>query len=298
MIDGTLLHSNQIAIPPGALSMAKRAMKGDDFASYASVTLHEITYASSGLRIRGFLALPPGGQSSYPAIIFNRGGSGPRGALTPETAMPIIGLYASWGYVVVASNYRGVGGSDGDCEEWGSGDVEDAMNLLPLLDTLGYVDAQRIGLIGGSRGGMMAYMMLARTHRFRAAATFGAPSRIHLDEQGAYIRKSMVKHLPPGSVEQEEAKIRSALAWPEKLSPTTPLLVLHGTGDRRVKPDHSLYLALELQRLNRPYKLIMYDNADHVLSGRRQESNADIRWWINTYVRDSSPLPRSGPHGA
>jgi len=73
---------------------------------------------------------------------------------------------------------------------------------------------------------------------------------------------------------------------------------LHGTGDRRVEAEHSLYLALELQRLEHPYKLIMYDNADHVLAGRRNESNADMRWWMDNYVRDRSPLPRTGPHGA
>jgi len=298
MTDGTLLHSEQVETPKGALSMARRAMRGEDLERFESVSLHEITYASAGLRIRGFLALPPGGQTSYPAIIFNRGGSGPRGALAAETAMPLIGLYASWGYVVVASNYRGVGGSEGIQEEWGAADVDDALNVLPLLDALSYVDRDRIGLIGGSRGGMMAFMMLARTHRFRAAVTFGAPSRINAVDHVAYIRKTMVKHLPVGSVEQVEAEKRSAVAWTEDMCPTTPLLVLHGTGDRRVDADHSLYLALELQKLHRPFKLILYDNADHVLAGRRQESNADIRWWMDTYVRDKAPLPRTGPHGA
>jgi hypothetical protein len=42
----------------------------------------------------------------------------------------------------------------------------------------------------------------------------------------------------------------------------------------------------------------MYDNADHVLAGRRNESNDDIRWWVDHYVRDRAPLPRTGPHGA
>ncbi|HLP28361.1 MAG TPA: prolyl oligopeptidase family serine peptidase [Candidatus Didemnitutus sp.] len=298
MVDGTLLHSEAIPVPPGAISMARRALQGEDLVRFEAVTLHDITYASDGLRIKGYLALPPGGQSTYPAIVFNRGGSGPRGALTPETAMPLIGLYASWGYVVVASNYRGVAGSEGAAEEWGAGDVRDALNLLPLLDTLPYVDHDRIGLIGGSRGGMMAYMMLAKTERFRAAVTFGAPARINAVEHSAYIRKTMVKHLPPGSVEQVEAELRSAVVWAETMSPTTPLLVLHGTGDRRVDAEHSLYLAMELQRLHRPYKLIMYDNADHVLAGRRNESNADMRWWMDRYVRDGSPLPRTGPHGA
>ena len=296
--DGTLLETTEIPTPTSALSMARRALKGHDLQRFEAVTLHDITYASNGLRIKGWLALPPAQTGTYPAIVFNRGGSGPRGALSAEGAMQIIGTYASWGYVVVASNYRGVGGSEGDVEEWGAGDVDDAMALLPMLDSFGYVDSDRIGLIGGSRGGMMAFQMLARTDRFRAAVTFGAPTMIDRESVSAYIRRTMQKHLPSDVVEQEEAAKRSVLNWPEKLSTTTPLLVQHGTGDRRVPAEHSLQLGMRLQELQHPYKLVMYDNADHVLAGRRNESNADIRWWMDHYVHERSPLPRTGPHGA
>ncbi|MFM8770837.1 MAG: alpha/beta hydrolase family protein [Candidatus Kapaibacterium sp.] len=296
-VDGMLLASEPVEIPRGSLSMARRSMSDAQYQAFSSVTLHDITYASSGLRIKGFLALPPAGEASYPALIFNRGGSGPKGALVPETAMPIIGLYASWGYVVIASNYRGTGGSEGP-DEWGAGDVDDAMNLLPLLDAMPYVDRNRIGIIGGSRGGMMTYMMLRRTQRFRAGVTFGAPSQIHAVEASAYIRRTMAKHLGAGANEQLEAERRSAVCWTSEIALDTPLMLLHGTGDRRVDPMHSLRLATELQQLQRPYKLIMYDNADHVLAGRRNESNADIRWWVDHYVRNRAPLPRTGPHGA
>jgi dipeptidyl aminopeptidase/acylaminoacyl peptidase len=108
----------------------------------------------------------------------------------------------------------------------------------------------------------------------------------------------MRKHLAPATIEQAEAERRSVLTFADRLCKTTPLLVMHGTGDRRVAAEHSIMLALELQRLQHPYKLVMYDNADHVLAGRRRESNADIRWWMDHYVRDKAPLPRTGPHGA
>jgi hypothetical protein len=54
--------------------MAKRAMSAEDYERYAAVTLHEITYASGGLRIKGFMALPPAGQASYPAVILGSPG--------------------------------------------------------------------------------------------------------------------------------------------------------------------------------------------------------------------------------
>lgn len=301
-MDGTLLESTAIPTPPSARAMAQRALSPEDFARFDAVTLHRIVYASQGLRIHGFLALPPASTQPLPAVIFNRGGSGPRGALSAEGAMQTIGLYASWGYVGIASNYRGVGGSQGT-EEWGAADTDDAMAALAFVRSLEYVDQDRLGLVGGSRGGMMAFQMLARTTDFRAAVTFGAPTMISRESSEAYIRRTMMHHLPTAVVTnssdvQHEAERRSVLLWAERLSRTTPLLLLHGTGDRRVPAEHSLQLALRLQELEHPYKLIMYDNADHVLAGRRNESNADIRWWLDTYVMRKSPLPRTGPHGA
>jgi len=73
---------------------------------------------------------------------------------------------------------------------------------------------------------------------------------------------------------------------------------LHGSGDRRVEPEHAYKLGRALQKTLHPYKLIIYDNADHVLAGRRDESNADMRAWVDMYVKSRAPLPRVGPHGA
>lgn len=295
--NGLLIESNPLAIPSTTQSMLRRSLGKEDARRLDAVSFYEITYMSNGLRIRGFLALPPAVEPKMPAIIFNRGGSGPRGALTALSASQVLCLYASWGYVAIASNYRGTGGSEGD-EEWGAGDVDDAMHVLPLLQSLSYVDTERIGLIGGSRGGMMALQMLTRTDAFRAAVTFGAPTAIYGLASSAYIYKTMSKYIPEGRDLDEEAKKRSAVQWTGALSKDTPLLVLHGTGDKRVGPEHALLFGVELQKYLVPYRLVMYENADHILAGRRQESNAEIRHWIDTYVRDKAPLPKVGPHGA
>lgn len=298
MSNGTLLDSAPVAMPPSIRNVMRRAMSEADFAAFQAVQMFSISYLSEGLRIKGYLALPPANPTGvYPGIIFNRGGTGERGALSAEGAFSYAGVYASWGYVCLASNYRGQGGSEGN-EEWGAGDLLDAMNLYPLMQSLGYVDMNRVGLIGGSRGGMMAYMMLRRMQEFRAAVTIGAPSMLHRIDPHTYIRKTFARFIAPSANVREELEQRSALAWANQLCKTTPLLLLHGTGDRRVAPEHSLMLATELQQCLHPYKLIMYDNADHILAGRREEGNIDIRWWMDTYVRDGAPLPKVGPHGA
>ncbi len=296
LANGILLDSKKIEPPKSALSMAKRSMNESDFAHYAAVQMYEITYSSDGLLIKGFLALPPASEEKLPCIIFNRGGAGLRGALTPETLFGSAALYASWGYVTFASQYRGQGGSEGT-EEWGNGDVNDVMNLLPLIRSLPYIDQDRLGLIGGSRGGMMALMILRQLSLFRAAVTIGAPTAFHLDDPSSHIHSTFGKFLRPDMDFTTEALRRSAAAWAHPLPDTTPLLVIHGSGDKRVAPLHAYHLGMALQKAHKPYKLIMYDNADHVLAGRRIESNRDIRWWIDHYVKNKAALPKVGPHG-
>ncbi|MBL7974731.1 MAG: prolyl oligopeptidase family serine peptidase [Candidatus Kapabacteria bacterium] len=298
MHNGQLLDIQPVPMPQNIHNMMRRTLSAAEFASFVGVQMFSVTYLSDGLRIKGFLALPPANQSGmYPGLIFNRGGTGERGALTAESAFAYAGLYASWGYVTVASNYRGHGGSEGT-EEWGGHDVDDAMNCIELLRGLGYVDMNRVGLIGGSRGGMMAYMMLRQTNIFKAAVTIGAPTMLHTTDNHAYIRKTFAKFVPHDIDITDELKKRSVVVWANELCPTTPLLITHGTGDKRVLAEHSLMLALELQKNFHPYRLIMYENADHILAGRRTESNNDIRWWVDTFVRDSAPLPKTGLHGA
>lgn len=97
---------------------------------------------------------------------------------------------------------------------------------------------------------------------------------------------------------REAARARSATDFAADICKTTPLLVLHGTGDRRVDPMHGYKLGMALQQCNHPYKLVMYDNADHVLAGRRNESNEEIRQWVDRYVKRREALPKTGPHGA
>lgn len=295
-IDGQLLLTEEVAVPERTLSSARRSMSDEDFARFSTMRLFRIRYASGGLEIAGYLAIPPQQQPRMPALIFNRGGAGSRGALGDEAALATVGLYASWGYVSVVSNYRGQGGSQGR-EEWGAGDVDDAMNLLPLLRAQPYVDPDRIGLIAGSRGGMMAYMMLCRTNVFRACVTFGAPAAFDSLGRGVYIREMLQKSLPEGSDYDAEARKRSAVLWADKMCKETPLLVLHGSGDKKVDPLHSLLLAAELQKTLHPYRLVVYEGADHVLAGKREESNRHIREWVDRFVMHREKKPVVGPHG-
>lgn len=261
------------------------------------VVVRSIDYASDGLRVTGYLARPKA-EGTYPALIFNRGGNRDFGALTDVGAANRLGRYASWGYVVVASQYRGNGGGDGK-EEFGGRDVNDVLNLLPLLDAMPGVDRERIGMIGWSRGGMMTYLALARTDRIRAAAIGGG-----LSDAAAMVRarpdmESVFRELVPNFENDREAQLaaRSAVRFAGKLPATTPILLLHGTSDWRVDPHQALAMATALLEAKRPYRLILFEGGDHGLGEFRDDVDRALREWVDRYVRDRKPFPSLEPHG-
>ena len=140
----------------------------------AQVDLKSMTYLSDGLKVKGYLAMPKHG-GTLPCLIFNRGGNRAFGALTDGYAARVLGKLATWGYVVVASQYRGNAGGEGR-EEFGGADLHDVLNLIPLLESLPQADTSRLGMYGWSRGGLMTYLALTKTNRIRAAVIGGGMS--------------------------------------------------------------------------------------------------------------------------
>ncbi len=147
----------------------------DVFALIERVDMREITYLSDGLRIKGFV-LAPKKEGRYPVLMWNRGGCRENvGVLTRYGLARWVAPFADWGYVVVGSQYRGAPGSEGK-DEFGGADVNDVMNLLPLLEALPNADPSRIGMAGFSRGALMTYLALTKTDRIKAAMVASAPA--------------------------------------------------------------------------------------------------------------------------
>ena len=132
-----------------------------------SIDLFRITYMSDGLKVIGFMAAPRT-KGFYPCIIANRGGRWDFSLWKPFTVAFYLGRMASWGYVVIASQYRGsIDGSEGK-DEYGGRDVNDILNLLPILEQTDGADTSRIGMYGESRGGMMAFLVMKQSCKIKA----------------------------------------------------------------------------------------------------------------------------------
>jgi dipeptidyl aminopeptidase/acylaminoacyl peptidase len=271
-------------------------------AAQASFVAERLVYESDGLRIVGFLAYPktaPSGDSRLPSVIFNRGGNRGFGATSPRAFVGLAKRFTDWGYVLFASNYRGSPGSEGQ-DEFGGRDVNDVVNSLRVLDQLAFVDRDRIGMWGHSRGGMMTYIALTKTDRIKAAVIGAGMSDFErsLTQRPELDAGVAAQCIPNWATERAKAiEARSAVRFVDSLPMNVPILLVHGTADWRVDPLDSMDMARALHASKRPVRLMMLEGADHVMGQHRDEYDQATRNWFDRYVRDLERLPKSVPQG-
>jgi dipeptidyl aminopeptidase/acylaminoacyl peptidase len=237
--DGTLVEASAVTLSEETLTRLE-LVEPTIRTILAQVDLKSMTYLSDGLQVKGYLAVPKR-EDRLPCLIFNRGGNRAFGALTDGYAARVLGKLATWGYVVVASQYRGNAGGEGR-EEFGGADLQDVLHLIPLLESLPHADTSRLGMYGWSRGGLMTYLALTQTDRIRAAVIGGGMS----DAFDTVARRPEMDTGPfaeviPDYAQRQEAALhaRSPVRWPERLHKHTPLLLLHGSADWRVHPTQA-----------------------------------------------------------
>lgn len=243
-----------------------------------------IKYMSDNLKVVGHIFKPKSTSGKkYPVIIYNRGGNREFGKNTSGLLMRFNPFLTS-GFVVIASQYRGNDGGEGK-EEFGGADLNDVMNLLPLVKSLPYADTNNLFMYGASRGGMMTYLALKKGFPVNAAATVGGVS--DLKANGAR-RPEMMRQfselMPDFAKRQDELlRERSAIGWAEEIN--TPLLLLHGGSDWRVETPQALALANRLQESGKTYELIIYAKDDHGLSFNRADRDRRIIEWFKRYMK-------------
>src|SRR5687767_10577133 len=134
--------------------------------------LEKIRYRSDGLAVIAYFYHSRSSEATKrPVIVFNRG-SYVRKDIAPEL-IPMFHRLATAGFTVVAPMYRGSDGGEGR-DEMGGADLNDLMNILPVLSQLDSLDTGSVFLYGESRGGMMVFQAIRDGFAARAAATLGA----------------------------------------------------------------------------------------------------------------------------
>ena len=250
--------------------------------------VERLTYISDGLKVKGCIARPAQ-SGKYPVLIWNRGGSFDRGALDDLRAYLILASTAVWGYVVLATHYRGNKGGEGE-EDWAGNDVNDSLNLLKVAERMSDADTDRVAIEGASRGGMTTYRALTMEDRFKCAIVHaGIADLVALEKQKEDFAKFLHKlfgHLPADE-KFNLLKSRSAVHFADRLPRHTPILIMHGTDDKRVPLEQSIALAEQLERLGVPHRLEVLEGAGHVAlkDGSYKEIDRLRFDWLHRHLR-------------
>ncbi|GBQ27302.1 peptidase S9 prolyl oligopeptidase [Gluconacetobacter sacchari DSM 12717] len=263
---------------------------GFAFQTPAIVHIH----SADGYDIHGQLFLPPAGTPGpHPALIFVHGG--PKRQMLP--AFNAMGYYsnayimnqamAARGYVVLSVNYRsgtGYGLAFRDAPAIGRagaseyGDVRAAGLYLRARPD---VSAGRIGIWGGSWGGYLTALALARdSGLFAAGADFhGVHDLTDPDHPGlSPDEKRQTREL-----EWRSSPVADIAHW------RAPVLLVHGDDDRTVAFEQSTLLARMLAARDVPFE-------DHALPGER---HAFLRTqdWLRAYLWTMRFLDTRMPDG-
>lgn len=258
------------------------------------VFVYVITYISKGKKVIGYIVEPREGKR-LPCIIRNRGGSRDFGSIKYGDLFGSYSSLARKGYIVITTQYPGVAGGDGIDKMGGEEDIASILDLYKILKSYGRADITKVGMYGHSRGGTMTYMCLARVKWIKAAVAIASP----VDELNApNFRNDWAEHqkrMYGGSL--QEKKKRSAILWVDKFCKKTPLLIMHGTSDWRVNPLDSVKLAEKLYENKIPYRLIMYEGADHGLTEVSKNYWKEVFEWFDRFLKKDEKLPNLKPHG-
>jgi dipeptidyl aminopeptidase/acylaminoacyl peptidase len=145
-------------------------------------------------------------------------------------------------------------------------DFDDVMAVLDhVLDAYPFVDADRLGVLGGSYGGYLTSWAIGHTDRFAAAVSERAVNNVASlewgsDVAGAFRRTLGVSHLDDPELYQRLSPISRVRHI------RTPLLILHSEQDLRCPVEQADQLFVAMRLLEREVELVRFPAESHELS--------------------------------
>ncbi len=254
----------------------------------------EIWYDSfDGKKINAWIQKPPGfnAATKYPMIVEIHGG--------PHTAYGHI-LYhemlwmAAKGYVVLYTNPRGSTSYGQDFANviqyrYPGDDYKDIMAGVDFVLKRGYVDEKRMGVTGGSGGGLLTNWTVTQTDRFQAAVSqrsvadwisfwYSADFTLF---QPSWFRKNPYE-------DPEEFLSRSPVRYTEKIK--TPMMFIEGDEDWRTptwQGGGAMFRALKAQK--KVAVMVNFPGENHELSRSGKPSHRVARLqhianWFDKYL--------------
>jgi acetyl esterase/lipase len=221
------------------------------------------------LTITALLTMPSYKSGTKAPLIVNPHG-GPHGPFDNWEYDPQAQFLASLGFAVLKVNFRGSGGFGAEFEaagfrQWGREIQYDIIDATRHVISLGHIDAERVGIMGGSFGGYSALQSsILAPSLFKAAVGVVGVYDFKLmyssgDIRGRFSgRRYLEKALGKDDVEFKEF---SPVTRVKELK--APVLLIQGEKDERAPVKHSDLMASRLAELGHPHSYVVMPNEGH-----------------------------------
>jgi dipeptidyl aminopeptidase/acylaminoacyl peptidase len=232
----------------------------------------------------------------YPLVLYVHGG--PHGAYTEGWFDEFQNL-AGAGMWVLYTNPRGSTGYGAEFRNmilarWGDEDYQDLMKAVDIAAARPDVDAERLGVTGGSYGGFMTAWITTKTTRFKAAQA----DRM-ISNWVSWYAISDAQSLTEGEFrgtpwQQWDMYINtSPIKYADKVK--TPTLIVQSEEDYRTPMADAEQWYMALQKHNVPVEFIRYPRSNHDLSRTGEpwlltDRLHRIRQWFSYWLKDERPV--------
>jgi dipeptidyl aminopeptidase/acylaminoacyl peptidase len=192
--------------------------------------------------------------------------------------------------LVLKPNYRGSTGRgqaflELNVKNLGVGDLWDLESAITHLDSLGWIDPQRVGCMGWSQGGYISAFAGLRSDKFTAVSVGAGISdwyTYHISNDIPHFTTEYLSGSPfrDRSLYEKTAPI-SGLAQAK-----TPVLIQHGSDDQRVPLSNAKELYRGLKEMGVPVELFIFPGMGHPIT-RPRENHAVMHQnlsWFGHYL--------------
>ena len=228
-----------------------------------------------------------------PALVDVHGGPGGQSRVGYSDVYQYL---ANHGYVILRVNNRGSSGYGktfykADDRKHGEDDLQDVVYGKKYLQTLHYVDPEKIGIIGGSYGGYMVLAALAfEPEEFAAGVDiFGVANWLRtlqsIPPWWAAFRDALIQEL--GDPEKDEEYLRRISPLFHAKNITKPLIVLQGANDPRVLKVESDEIVEAVRSNGVPVEYVVFDDEGHGFTKKanRIEGYRAIREFLDLHLK-------------
>ena len=231
--------------------------------------------------------------NKVPAVVYVHGGPGGQ---TTRGYNAQIQYLVNHGYAVLGINNRGSSGYGktffaADDRKHGREPLWDCVEAKTYLASLGYVDAERIGIMGGSYGGYMTLAALAfRPEAFKVGVDiFGVSNWLRtLESIPPYwesFRKSLYEEIGDPVKDKDMLIAASPLFHAKEIR--RPLFVVQGANDPRVIKPESDEIVEAVKKNGVPVEYVVFADEGHGFSKKKNqlEANKKILEFLDKYLK-------------